>query len=344
MKFIDKSKIFIKAGDGGNGSVAFGKGPAESPGPSGGNGGNGGAIVFLVDPQKSTLIDFAARAHFFAENGANGAKRRQTGKSGDDVVLRVPPGTQIWDEKKERMLFDAVRPGEQYILIKGGKGGAGNACFKSSTNQAPMVAMPGEKIEGIWIWLILKIIADIGLVGLPNAGKSSLLNLLSSANSKVGDYPFTTLAPQLGALKSALRPIIIADVPGIISGAHQNKGLGLEFLGHIERCGMLLYILDITSDCVGTLSILLNEIRHFSPDLLMKKCMIVLNKTDLVDNEVIKNAVTQLKRSQPWKILSKENVIPLELVSCVSRTGIESLCDHLFLLNDEIRTISDKNN
>ena len=251
MKFLDQAKIYIASGNGGDGCASFRREKyIEFGGPNGGDGGKGGNIIFKVDDNLNTLIDFRYQQHFKAKKGENGRGKNQTGANGSNMVIKVPPGTEIYNEDKTVLLTDLTKIDEEYILLKGGNGGLGNNHFKSSVNQAPRKFTKGELGEERWIWLSLKLFADIGVIGLPNAGKSTLLSTISNANPKIGDYPFTTLHPVLGTVKRFDKEIVLADIPGLIEGAHEGKGLGDKFLAHIERCKYLLYKLRPT--CVLT--------------------------------------------------------------------------------------------
>ena len=252
MKFLDEAKVYIRSGDGGNGCVAFRREKyIEFGGPSGGNGGRGGDVVIEVVDGLNTLIDYRYQQHFKAQKGTNGMGKDRHGANGKPIVLKVPVGTQIFDEDRETLIHDFTTLGEKFVLAEGGNGGFGNAHFKSSTNRAPRNANPGQEGEERWIWLRLKLIADAGLVGLPNAGKSTFLSVVSAAKPKIADYPFTTLHPQLGVVNADGREFVLADIPGLIEGAHEGAGLGDRFLGHVERCRVLLHLVDATCEHAG---------------------------------------------------------------------------------------------
>src|SRR6201996_7550334 len=247
MKFLDQAKIYLRSGDGGDGVVAFRREKfIEFGGPDGGNGGKGGDIVFVAVENLNTLIDFRYRQHFRAANGRPGAGREKTGANGDDLVLQVPVGTQIMDEDNREVLADLTRPGQRVVLLHGGDGGFGNAHYKTSTNRAPRRADPGWPGTEAWVWLRLKLIADVGLVGMPNAGKSTFLASVSHARPKIADYPFTTLKPQLGVVRLGDDELVLADLPGLIEGANEGVGIGTRFLGHVERCAVILHLIDGT--------------------------------------------------------------------------------------------------
>jgi len=315
MKFLDQAKITIKAGDGGNGCCSFRREKfIEFGGPNGGDGGDGGSIIFNTVNGLNTLIDFRFTKHFKAERGQNGQSNNKTGASGKDLFLKVPVGTQIYAEDKKTLLFDLVKEGEKIKLATGGKGGLGNTRFKSSTNQAPRKTTKGKTGEEFEIWLELKIIADVGLVGFPNAGKSSFLSSVSRAKPKVADYPFTTLNPNLGVANIDEKEIVIADIPGLIEGAHKGTGLGDKFLKHIERCKSIIHLIDINEDNLfKRYQIIRNELKKYSSDLAKKKEFVVLNKIDLVDNELKIKKIDEFKKKFKQKfyeisVLKKENL------------------------------------
>lgn len=289
MKFLDRAKIFLKAGDGGDGCLSFRHEKyLEYGGPDGGDGGNGGDIYFEGSDRLNTLIDYRYQQHFKAKRGENGRGANCYGAAGEDLVLSVPVGTEILDESGELVLADIVQTGQKVLIAKGGRGGKGNTRFKTSTNQAPRRADKGTQGESLWVWLQLKLIANVGLVGLPNAGKSTFLSVTTRAKPKISDYPFTTLIPQLGVAKIHDKDFIIADIPGLIEGAHKGKGLGDKFLAHIERCQVLIHLIDISQpDLVSTYEQIRNEMTLYCKELSDKPEVIVFNKTDLVDDSVI---------------------------------------------------------
>lgn len=281
--FIDRVRIWVEGGHGGDGCISFRREKyVPRGGPDGGNGGDGGDVILEVDPNLNTLIDYVFKRHFKAGRGAHGKGKNQTGRKGEDIILKVPPGTLVYEDDK--LLGELLTPGDRLVVARGGKGGRGNAAFRSSTNQAPRVAEKGQPGEKKSLILELKLLADIGLVGYPNAGKSTLLRRLTDARPKVAAYPFTTLTPILGTLIGTNRHIVIADIPGIIDGAHMGKGLGIEFLRHIERTRLLLYVLDITQDPVNQFTALQDELREYNPLLLQKPYIIAINKIDLVSD------------------------------------------------------------
>src|SRR5579864_3771797 len=286
MKFLDQCKIYLKSGDGGRGSMSFRREKfIEFGGPDGGEGGKGGDIVFVALDNLNTLIDFRYQQHFRAQNGRGGAGANRTGANGRDLVLRVPVGTQILADDKESLLADLTRPGQRVVLLRGGDGGFGNAHYKSSTNQAPRRVNPGWPGAELWVWLRLKLIADAGLVGLPNAGKSTLLARLSHARPKIADYPFTTLRPQLGVVRlDEETEFVLADLPGLIEGASDGAGLGTRFLGHAERCAVILHLIDGTADdVVGAYRTIRRELQSYGHGLAGKPQVIGLNKIDALD-------------------------------------------------------------
>jgi GTP-binding protein len=287
MAFVDYAKFYVKGGDGGNGCVSFRREKfVPKGGPNGGDGGQGGSVWLEVDPALHSLIDFRYRSHFKAERGAGGQGSDKHGRSGRDTIMPVPPGSVISDAETGEVLADLTEPGQRFLAARGGKGGYGNARFATSTNRAPRKATPGQPGEERWLKIELKLIADVGLVGLPNAGKSTLLSRLSRANPKVAPYPFTTIEPQLGVLQvEDHRPIIIADIPGLIEGASKGVGLGDAFLRHIERTGVLVFVLDGSGDekdALADLAILEKELSAYDPQLLQRRHVYLLNKIDLL--------------------------------------------------------------
>lgn len=321
MKFLDEAKIFLKAGDGGSGCVSFRREKyIEFGGPDGGDGGAGGNIVFKAVSNLNTLIDFRYKQHFKAERGQNGSGKNKTGAHGKDLVIKVPVGTVIISEDKKSIIKDFTKEKECFVVLKGGIGGRGNLKFKSSTNQAPRKFDSGSKGEEFWVWLKLKLIADIGFVGLPNAGKSTLLKCLSNAKPKIADYPFTTLKPQLGLLRTHSKDIVLADLPGLIKGASEGTGLGLKFLAHIERCKLLLHICDVSSvkfdELLKNYKTIRHELESYKESTLNKKEIILLSKCDLINRDEIKERIKLLKK------YTQSKIIP---VSCYSNFGIEKL-------------------
>ena len=311
MKFLDQAKIYIASGHGGSGSISFRR-EAHVPfgGPDGGNGGRGGDVIAECTDGLNTLIDFRYQQHFKARPGDGGKGRDRSGISGKDLILRLPIGTQVLDETNTFILADMTRIGQKIILAKGGEGGKGNAFFKSSINQAPRKSQPGGELEDKWIWLRLKLIADIGLVGLPNAGKSTLLSRITAAKPKIADYPFTTLHPNLGVVNQDDKEFVIADIPGLIEGAHEGSGLGHRFLGHVERCKALLHLIDVTSNNIKKDYVtIINELKAYDTELAKKKQIIVLTKCDATDNEKIDAAKKELKK------LKINNVLGISAVS-----------------------------
>ena len=299
MKFLDEAKVYIRSGDGGNGCVAFRREKyVEFGGPSGGNGGRGGDVIVEAVDGLNTLIDYRYQQHFKAEKGTNGMGKDRHGANGKPIVLKVPVGTQIFDEAKTTLIYDFTSLGEKFVLAAGGNGGFGNAHFKSSTNRAPRNANPGESGEERWIWLRLKLIADAGLVGLPNAGKSTFLSKVSAAKPKIADYPFTTLHPQLGVVNAQGREFVLADIPGLIEGAHEGAGLGDRFLGHVERCRVLLHLVDATSEHAGkAYKTVRKELEAYQGDLADKIEIVALNKIDAVAPDDLKKQKDRLKRA-----------------------------------------------
>tara|TARA_B100000508_G_scaffold38675_1_gene30327 strand:+ start:284 stop:1267 length:984 start_codon:yes stop_codon:yes gene_type:complete len=287
MKFLDQVKIYVKAGDGGSGSPSFRREKfIEFGGPDGGDGGKGGSVMLVSERNLNTLIDFRYQQHFKAERGRDGSGKNKTGRGGENLYLKVPIGTQVFEEDNKTLIFDFKKENEEFVAAIGGKGGFGNTRFKSSTNRAPKKFTKGAIGEEFWIWLQLKTIADIGIIGLPNAGKSSLLASLTSATPKIANYKFTTLNPNLGVAIYDDKEITLADIPGLIEGAHKGTGLGIKFLKHIERCKILLHLIDISEkNLVNSYSQVRDEMAKYSSELLKKQEIIVFNKTDLIDDE-----------------------------------------------------------
>ena len=306
MKFLDQVKIYIKAGNGGDGSPSFRREKyVEYGGPDGGDGGKGGSIILRAEENLNTLIDYRYQQHHKAERGENGAGQNKTGKSGNDLILKVPLGTQVFEEDNKTLLFDFSKKEEEFIAANGGKGGLGNTRFKSSTNRAPRKFTKGIVGEDFTIWLQLKTIADIGIIGLPNAGKSSLLAALTNANPKIANYRFTTLNPNLGVASYDDKEITIADIPGLVEGAHEGVGLGIQFLKHIERCKSLLHLIDITNiDLNESYDQVKNELKSYSSKLLDKKELIVLNKIDLIDEDTAKVVIDHFSKNKKCEILT----------------------------------------
>ncbi len=295
MKFLDQVKTYVKAGDGGSGSPSFRREKfIEFGGPDGGDGGKGGSIILKSERNLNTLIDFRYQQHFKAERGGNGSGKNKTGRGGKNLYLRVPVGTQVLEEDNKTVIYDFKKENEEFILANGGKGGYGNTRFKSSTNQAPKKFTKGSKGEEYWIWLQLKTIADMGIIGLPNAGKSSLLASLTRANPKIANYKFTTINPNLGVAIYDDKEITLADIPGLIEGAHKGTGLGIKFLKHIERCKTLLHVIDITEpNLIVSYNQVRKELKKYNKELIKKTEIIVFNKIDLIKkNEIIKKLST----------------------------------------------------
>ena len=304
MKFLDQAKIFVKAGDGGSGSASFRREKfIEFGGPDGGDGGRGGSIIFVTDKNLNTLIDFRYQQHFKAEKGQDGKGKKKTGKSGKDLVLKVPVGTQILEEDNNTLIEDLAKYEKKINIANGGKGGLGNVRFKSSTNRTPRKKTDGENGESFWIWLQLKVIADIGIVGMPNSGKSSLLSVLTSARPKIANYPFTTINPNLGVTNYNNKEVTLADIPGLIEGAHEGIGLGDKFLRHIERCKNILHLIDITNDnLLEVYSKVRKELFKYSNKLTKKKEIIVFNKIDMINDEEINKKIDIFNKKIKKKI------------------------------------------
>ena len=299
MKFLDEAKVYVRSGDGGNGCVSFRREKfIEFGGPNGGDGGRGGDVIVEAVDGLNTLIDYRYQQHFKAKSGRGGMGKDRHGASGDDIVLKVPAGTQVYEEDGETLLADLTAVGERVVLARGGNGGFGNARFKSSTNRAPRHANPGQPGEELTIRLRLKLIADAGIIGLPNAGKSTFLAAVSAAKPKIADYPFTTLHPQLGVVDSDGREFVLADIPGLIEGAHEGIGLGDRFLGHVERCRVLLHLVDGTSEHAGeAYKTVRAELEAYGAGLGEKSEIVALNKADALTPEQLKQQTARLKRA-----------------------------------------------
>lgn len=323
MKFLDQAKIFVRSGDGGDGVVAFRREKyIEFGGPDGGDGGRGGHIYFRAVPSLNTLIDFRYTQHFRARKGGNGAGSNRTGAGAEDIIIDVPIGTQILDEDRETLLADLDEENKTVLLCQGGDGGLGNAHYKSSTNRAPRRADKGYPGEERWVWLRLKLIADVGLVGLPNAGKSTLLSVASRAKPKIADYPFTTLHPQLGVVRlNAVEEFVIADIPGLIEGASEGTGLGDRFLGHVERCAVLIHLIDGTDEnFVENWKMIRKELKAYDEGLAAKPEVLVLNKCDALLPEEI---------DERKAALTKASGAEVHTLSGVSREGLPELLRYL---------------
>ena len=320
MKFLDQVKIYIKAGNGGDGSPSFRREKfIEYGGPDGGDGGKGGSVILKAEQNLNTLIDFRYQQHHKAKRGENGAGQNRTGKSGEDLILKVPLGTQVFEEDNKTLIYDFTKISEEFTAAAGGKGGLGNTRFKSSTNRAPRKFTKGTQGEEFTIWLQLKTIADIGIIGLPNAGKSSLLASVTNANPKIANYQFTTLNPNLGVASYDDKEITIADIPGLVEGAHKGTGLGIQFLKHIERCKSLLHLIDITSeDLKKSYQQVKNELKKYSNKLTKKKELIVLNKIDLIDEKEVNHIIKDFKKN------TKSEVIALSTFNKSSVSKIKS--------------------
>ena len=311
MKFLDQAKIYVKAGNGGSGSASFRREKfVEYGGPDGGDGGDGGSVIFESERNLNTLIDFRYSQHFKAEAGFGGSKRNRTGANGKDLIIKVPVGTQLYEEDNNTLIYDFLKNKERYMVASGGVGGLGNVRFKSSTNRAPKKKTKGKNGEEFWIWLQLKVIADIGIVGLPNAGKSSLLASITKARPKIASYPFTTLNPNLGVSYYDDKEITLADIPGLVEGAHKGVGLGDKFLRHIERCKLLLHVVDLSEDdLLGNYLKIRNELSSYDSNLGKKKEIVFFNKSDLVEKKDMEKKLKIFKS----KIKKKFEVISVFL-------------------------------
>lgn len=336
---IDFVEIYVKAGNGGKGAVSFRREKyVPKGGPDGGDGGKGGDVIIMSDPNMTTLLDYRYKRKYVAQNGENGMGALKTGKSGNDIVLRVPVGTIVKDKESGKVLFDFVEPYQKFIVARGGKGGRGNTHFKSPTNQAPRKAEAGQPGDEKWIILELKLIADVGIVGFPNAGKSTLISVISAARPKIADYPFTTLEPVLGLVQyKDFKSFVVADIPGIIEGASEGKGLGLKFLRHIERTKILLFLIDASSENpVQDYKILSKELKSYSPELLKKAHLVAISKMDLIPENERKEFEKKIKSK--FKDLSTRVIKPKEIlfISSVGNIGIEKLLDKLVQVLSEV--------
>jgi GTP-binding protein len=313
MKFLDLAKVYIRSGGGGGGSVSFRREKfIEYGGPNGGDGGGGGSVWVETVDGLNTLIDFRYQQHFFAKSGQPGMGQGRTGKDGDDIILRVPVGTEVLDEDQETVIADMTELGQRVLIAKGGNGGFGNLHFKSSTNQAPRRANPGQEGVERTIWLRLKLIADVGLLGLPNAGKSTFLAATSNARPKIADYPFTTLHPNLGVVGVDNIEFVVADIPGLIEGAHEGVGLGVRFLGHVERCAVLLHLVDGTSETVAEdYKTIIGELEAYGGDLAFKNRVTVLNKVDALDDDARAQAKAALEEASGGSVMEMSGVAKL---------------------------------
>ena len=315
MKFLDQAKIYIQSGDGGAGCVSFRREKyIEFGGPNGGDGGKGGSVWIEAVPNLNTLIDFRYHQHFKAQKGRNGMGSDKTGPKGEDIVIKVPVGTEILADDQETLIVDMIEPGQKFLIAKGGDGGRGNAQFKSSTNQAPRYAEPGWPGEEKWVWLRLKVIADVGLLGMPNAGKSTFLSVVTKARPKIADYPFTTLHPNLGVAWVDNYEMVIADIPGLIEGASEGVGLGDRFLKHIERCFALLHLVDATSDdVVTTYRNIRKELELYDEKLAKKPEVVALNKIDALDDKEIAKKQKALEKAIGKKVFA---------ISAIAKKGV----------------------
>ena len=318
MKFLDQAKIYIKAGNGGSGASSFRREKyIEFGGPDGGDGGNGGSIILESERNLNTLIDFRYKQHFKAENGRPGSKKNKTGAGGKDLILKIPVGTQIYEEDNNALIYDFTNNKDRFVVVTGGKGGLGNTRFKSSTNRAPKRKTDGSKGEEFWVWLQLKVIADVGIIGLPNAGKSSFLSKCTRAKPKIANYPFTTINPNLGVLNINHREIVLADIPGLIEGSHKGIGLGDKFLRHIERCKTLIHLIDISEkNILENYLKVRNELSKYDKSILKKEEIVIFNKVDLMGKEKIKEKLKNFKK----KI--KKN---FETVSLITNENLEKV-------------------
>ncbi len=330
MNFIDETKIYVKSGDGGEGCVSFRREKfIPEGGPDGGDGGRGASIIMRTVTGLNTLIDYRFQQHFKGAKGTHGMGKQRYGKSAEDMVLLVPVGTQIYDEDRETLLADLTEAGQEITLAKGGRGGLGNIHFKSSTNQAPTQSVPAGKGEERTLWLKLKLLSDAGLLGLPNAGKSTFLDAVTAAKPKIADYPFTTLKPQLGVVRVGDAEFVLADIPGLIEGAAAGKGLGIKFLGHVERCGVLLHIIDGTAeDVVAAYETVRGELSKYDDELAEKPELVALNKCDSLTAAEIKKKKKALEKASGGDVFT---------ISAAARTELEPLLVEMLQTIDRYR-------
>jgi len=335
MHFLDQAKIFIRSGSGGPGAVSFRREKyIEYGGPDGGQGGKGGDIMFEAIPGLNTLIDFRYTQHFKAPRGKGGAGSNRTGAGGKDLVVRVPIGTQILSEDRDEVLADFTKPGEQVVFLRGGDGGRGNASYKTSTNRAPRQHGQGWPGEEMWVWLRLKLLADAGLVGMPNAGKSTFINAVTNAKAKVGEYPFTTTRPQLGVVRHRDREFVVADIPGLIEGAAEGAGIGDRFLGHIERCQVLLHLVDANvPDAAAAYRTVRDELENYGAGLTDKIEIVALNKVDMLDDELTEALVAELAEESGAEVFA---------MSGASGQGLDAVLDRLIAAIDPPEAVTHK--
>jgi GTP-binding protein len=333
MKFLDQAKVYVRSGAGGAGAVSFRREKfIEMGGPDGGDGGKGGDVWVEAVDGLNTLIDYRYQQHFKAGTGGHGMGRLRAGGNAGDIIMKVPAGTEIYEEDNETLIADLPKVGDRVRLAKGGNGGFGNHYFKSATNQAPRHANPGQDAEERWVWLRLKLIADAGLLGLPNAGKSTLLAAVSAAKPKIADYPFTTLHPQLGVVRAAGSSFVLADIPGLIEGAHEGHGLGTRFLGHVERCAVLLHLIDVSQDDPAeAYRIIRNELKAYSPLLAKKPEIIAFNKIDLVTDKQLAKKLADFKK--------KTKKTPIAL-SGATQAGVDMAMKKLLTVIDKARKLA----
>ncbi|MDX1923704.1 MAG: GTPase ObgE [Rickettsiaceae bacterium] len=335
MQFIDEAKIFIQSGKGGDGATSFRREKfVPQGGPDGGDGGRGASVIFIANSHLNTLLHFRYKQHFKAEPGQNGMGKNRYGKAGEDLIVEVPVGTQIFDETSSIILYDFTKDGQEFKILNGGRGGLGNSHFKSSINQAPERSTKGGLGSEMWVWLKLKLISDCGLVGMPNAGKSTFLSKVTSAKPKIADYPFTTLKPSLGVVRIYEDEFVLADIPGLIKGAHEGSGLGDKFLKAIERCGVIIHLIDIgVDDVIETYEIIRKELESYSDLLAKKRELICLNKSDSVDVEEMQEKVAQLANH------TKENIF---VISAAGSFGLDDVIKKAWEMIQEFREEQNK--
>ena len=345
MKFLDQAKIFIQSGDGGAGCVSFRREKyIEFGGPNGGDGGKGGSVYFEAVENLNTLIDFRYRQHFKAHKGQNGMGSQMTGAKGEDIIIKVPVGTEVLAEDQKTVIVDMVKPGQIFMIAKGGDGGRGNMQFKTSVNQAPRYAEPGWPGQEMWVWLRLKVIADVGLIGQPNAGKSTFLSVVTKARPKIADYPFTTLHPNLGVAWVDNYEMVIADIPGLIEGAHEGTGLGDRFLKHVERCAAFLHIVDATAeDVVNDYKVIRRELELYDDKLMRKPEVVALNKCESLSKEEVEKKVKAMEKTVGHKVYAMSAIAKQGIFDCLLDLNQYITLDRLKKNQEEVNNKEEEN-
>ena len=345
MKFLDQAKIFIQSGDGGAGCVSFRREKyIEFGGPNGGDGGKGGSVYFEAVENLNTLIDFRYRQHFKAHKGQNGMGSQMTGAKGEGIIIKVPVGTEVLAEDQKTVIVDMVKPGQIFMIAKGGDGGRGNMQFKTSVNQAPRYAEPGWPGQEMWVWLRLKVIADVGLIGQPNAGKSTFLSVVTKARPKIADYPFTTLHPNLGVAWVDNYEMVIADIPGLIEGAHEGTGLGDRFLKHVERCAAFLHIVDATAeDVVNDYKVIRRELELYDDKLMKKPEVVALNKCESLSKEEVEEKVKAMEKAVGHKVYAMSAIAKQGIFDCLLDLNQYITRDRLKKNQEEVNNKEEEN-